>query len=160
MSNPSDVQIIKPPNTLMKAKTGRGRIKLDTKAIERADAAIKMIGNDFANWAQSDLDELDKALAAARKNPDQQEDYITEIFRRAMELKGQGGSFGYDLISQVGDSLKKFTDSRSEANPRDMEIIAAHVDAMRRVMVDNIKGDGGDVGRAIIDGLYKLTGST
>ncbi len=141
----------------MKAKIGNGRVKLDTKAIERADAAIKTIGNDFATWAQSDFDELDKALAAARKNPDQQEDYITEIVRRAMELKGQGGSFGYDLISQVGDSLKQFTDSRSEANPRDVEIIAAHVDAMRRVMVDNIKGDGGDVGRAIVDGLYKLT---
>ncbi len=141
----------------MKAKTGRGRGTLDTQAIERAEAAIKTIGDDFATWAQSDLDELDKALAAARKNPDQQEDYITEIFRRAMELKGQGGSFGYDLISQVGDSLKQFTDSRSEANPRDVEIIAAHVDAMRRVMVDNIKGDGGDVGRAIVDGLYKLT---
>ena len=74
-----------------------------------------------------------------------------------MELKGQGGSFGYDLISQVGDSLKKFTDSRSEANPRDVEIIAAHVDAMRVVMVEDIRGDGGDVGRAIVDGLYKLT---
>ncbi len=160
MSKQSDVQIIKPLNTLMKAKTGRGRVAPDTQAIERAEAAIKTIGDDFAISAQSDLDELDKALAAARTNPDQQEDYITEIFRRAMELKGQGGSFGYDLISQVGDSLKKFTDSRIEANPRDVEIIAAHVDAMRRVMVDNIKGDGGDVGRAIIDGLYKLTGST
>ncbi len=157
MSNRSDVQIIKPPNTLMKAKTGRGRVTPDTQAIERAEAAIKTIGDDFATWAQSDLDELDKALAAARKNPDQQEDYITEIFRRAMELKGQGGSFGYDLISQVGDSLKKFTDSRSEANPRDVEIIAAHVDAMRVVMVEDIKGDGGDVGRAIVDSLYKLT---
>ena len=157
MSNRPDVQVIKPPNTLMKAKTGHGPVKPDTQTIERAEAAIKTIGDDFANWAQSDLDELDKALAAARKNPDQQEDYITEIFRRAMDLKGQGGSFGYDLISQVGDSLKKFTDSRSNANPRDVEIIAAHVDAMRRVMVDNIKGDGGDVGRAIVDGLYKLT---
>ncbi len=160
MSNPSDVQITTSPNTLMKAKTGSGRIKPDMKAIERADAAIRTIGTDFANWAQSDLDELDRALAAARTTPDQQEHYITEIFRRAMELKSQGGSFGYDLISQVGDSLKQFTDSRSEANPRDVEIIAAHIDAMRVVMIEDIKGDGGDVGRAIIDGLYKLTSSS
>ena len=157
MSNRSDVHIFKPPNTLIKAKTGSGRVTLDTQAIQRAEAALKTIGDDFANWAPSDLDELDKALAAARTNPDRQEDYITEIFRRAMELKGQGGSFGYDLISQIGDSLKKFTDSRREANPRDVEIIAAHVDAMRVVMVEDIRGDGGDVGRAIVDGLYKLT---
>ncbi len=100
---------------------------------------------------------MDKALAAARSDPDRQEEYIMHIFRRVMELKGQGGSFGYDLISQVGDSLKKFTESRREASPRDVEIIAAHVQAMRVVMVEDIRGDGDDVGRAIVDGLYKLT---
>ncbi len=157
MSNRPDVQIIKPPNTLAKAKTGRGLVKPDTQAIQRAEAAIKKIGDDFSQWAQDDLDEMDKALAAARQNPGQQEEWIMQIFRRAMDLKGQGGSFGYDLISQIGDSLKKFTESRNDANPRDVEIIAAHVSAMRVVMVQDIKGDGGKVGRAIVDGLYKLT---
>ncbi len=157
MGHRSDVQIIKPPNTLMKAKTGGGRVTPDVQAIKRAEVAIKKIGEDFASWAQSDLDEMDQALAAAREDPGRQEEYIMRIFRRAMELKGQGGSFGYDLISQVGDSLKKFTESRREASPRDVEIIAAHVQAMRVVMADDIRGDGDEVGRAIVDGLYKLT---
>lgn len=157
MSDRSDVQIIKPPNNLLKAKTGTGKVKPDQQAIQRGEAAIKKIGENFPEWARSDLDEMEKALAAARENPDRQEDYIMQIFRRSMELKGQGGSFGYDLISQIGDSLKKFTESRNEANPRDVEIIAAHVAAMRVVMVQDIKGDGGKVGQAIVDGLYKLT---
>ena len=157
MSNRSDVEIINLPPNLLKAKLGSGKVKTDTHAIERAEAAIQKIGEDFPKWAQSDLDDMEKALAAARQNPEQQEDYIMQIFRRSMELKGQGGSFGYDLISQIGDSLKKFTDSRNEANPRDVEIIAAHVSAMRVVLVQGIKGDGGNVGRAIVDGLYKLT---
>ena len=74
-----------------------------------------------------------------------------------MDLTGLAGSFGYELISQVGNSLKKFTESRRDANPRDVEIIAAHVNAMRVVMVEDIKGDGGEIGRAIVAGLYKLT---
>ena len=153
MSNRSDVEIINLPHNLLKAKLGSGKVKTDTHAIERAETAIQKIGEDFPKWAQSDLDDMEKALAAARQNPEQQEDYIMQIFRRAMELKGQGGSFGYDLISQVGDSLKKFTESRREASPRDVEIIAAHVNAMRVVMVEDIKGDGGEVGRAIVDGF-------
>ncbi len=157
MSDRSDVQIIKPPNNLLKVKSGSGKVKPDTQAIQRAETAIKKIGEDFPKWAQRDLDDMEKALAAARQSPDQQEDYIMQIFRRSMELKGQGGSFGYSLISEIGDSLKKFTESRREANPRDVEIIAAHVSAMRVVMVQDIKGDGGDVGQAIVDGLYKLT---
>ncbi len=131
MSDRPDVQIIKRPNTLAKVKTGSGRVEPDGQAIQRAEAAIKKIGEDFSKWAPGDLEEMDKALAAARTDPDRQEEYIMQIFRRAMELKGQGGSFGYDLISQVGDSLKKFTESRSEASPRDVEIIAAHVNAKR-----------------------------
>ncbi len=157
MSNRPDVQIIKPPNTLAKVKTGSGRVKPDGQAIQRAEAAIKKIGEDFPTWALCDLEELDKALAAARIDPDRQEEYIIQIFRRAMDLTGLGGSFGYDLISQVGDSLKKFTESRSEASPRDVEIIAAHINAMRMVMDQDIRGDGGEVGRDIVDGLYKLT---
>lgn len=73
--------------------------------------------------------------------------------RRAIKLTGQGGSFIYDLILQIGDSLKQFTDGGSEANSHNVEIIAAHVDAMRRVMIDNIKDDVGDMARAIVDGL-------
>ncbi len=157
MADRSDVQIIKPPNNLLKAKTGSGKVKLDSQAIQRAESAIQKIGEDFPEWAQRDLDDMEKALAAARQNPDQLEDCIMQIFRRSMELKGQGGSFGYDLISQIGDSLKKFTESRNDANPRDVEIIAAHVSAMRVVMLQDIKGDGGNVGRAIVDGIYKLT---
>ena len=157
MSDRSDIQFIKPPNKLLKAKTGSGRIEPDTQTIQRAEGTIKKFGRDFPMWAKGDLDEMDQALAAARKYPDQQEDYIMQIFRRSMELKGLGGSFGYDLISQVCDSLKKFTDGRSEANPRDVEIIAAHVNAIGVVLAEDIRGDGGDVGRAIVDGVYKLT---
>ncbi len=157
MSDRPDVQIIKPPNTLLKAKTGRGEVKPDRKAIRRGEAAIEKVGQDFPKWAQGDFDEMDRALAAARKDPERQGEYLMQIFRISMELKGQGGSFGYTLISEIGDSLKKFTESRKEASPRDVEIIAAHVNAMRVVMVENIKGDGGEVGRAIVNGLHKLT---
>ena len=157
MSGRSDVQFIKPPSNLRKAKIGSGRAKPDTQAIQRAEAMIKKSGRDFHMWAQGDLDEIDQALAAARKYPDQQEECIKQIFRRSMELKALGGSFGYDLISQVGDSLKKYTESRSEANPRDVEIIDEHVNAIRVVLAEDIRGEGGDVGRAIVDSLYKLT---
>ena len=157
MSGRSDVQFIKPPNNMMKAKIGDGRVKLDSEAIQRAEARIKKSGRNFPMWAQGDLDGIDQALAAARKYPDQQEECIMQIFRRSMELKALGGSFGYDLISQVGDSLKKYTESRSEANPRDVEIIDAHVNAIRVVLAKDIRGEGGELGRAIVDSLYKLT---
>ena len=141
----------------LKAKIGRGWVKPDAQAIQRAERAIKKIGEDFPLWARNELDDMDKALIAARQDPDRQEDYIAQIFQRSMELKGHGGLSDYGLISQVSNSLKKFTESRSEASPRDVDIIEAHVNAMRVIMIEDTKGDGCEVGRAIVDGLYKLT---
>ena len=86
MSDRSDVEIIKPPNNLLKAKLCSGKVKPDTEAIQRAETAIKKIGEDFPKWAQSDLDDMEKALAAARQNPDQLEDYIMQICRRSMAV--------------------------------------------------------------------------
>ena len=83
MGHRSDVQIIKPPNTLEKAKTGRGRVTPDVQAIKRAEVAITKIGEDFASWAQSDLDEMDQALGADREDPGRQDEFIMRIFRRA-----------------------------------------------------------------------------
>ena len=46
---------------------------------------------------------------------------------------------------------------RDHADPRDIEIIAAHVNAMRTVLTKQISGEGKDVDREIIAVLRKLT---
>ena len=152
-----DVQIIKPPMNLKKAKVGKGPASFDYRAIERAEQAIDKFGDDINKWGLDDITEIDKALAKARREPDKQEEHIAHIFRRAMDLKGQGGSFGYDLITQIGDTLKRFTKNQQSASDRDVDIIAAHIDALRTVLTQNIRGDGGEVGQQIVAGLLKLT---
>lgn len=96
-------------------------------------------------------------MATARKHPNAHEENFRIIFYRAMDLHGQGELLGYPLITEIGESLMGYTEMCDHADPRDIEIIAAHVNAMRTVLTKQISGEGKDVDREIIAGLRKLT---
>lgn len=149
-------QFIRPPNSLAKAKTGTGKGVIDHEAIALAEAAIEQVGESFQEWASADLTAMEAALESLKSDPAQNDVQIREIYRRALDLKGQGGSFGYMLITEIGQLLKIFTEGLQTVGPRDVEIILAHIGAMKTVLDQGIRGDGGDVGRAIVAGLTKL----
>jgi hypothetical protein len=155
MSRPA-VQTITPPNPLEKAKTGDGPVKMDPNVLRKAEKAIGDLQGDYPTWAQKDIDGLREAITLARSDPDALPRAISDIYKCALDLKGQGGGFGYDLITSVGNLLTKFMEVRETVSPRDFEIICAHVDAMQAVIRQNIKGDGGKIGNQIVDGLSEL----
>jgi len=147
---------ITPPNPLRKARNGSGPVTVDPKVLKRAENAVEKLNGQFSHWAQQDIDVLRQSVEAAREKPDALRSAIPEIYKRALDLKGQGGGFGYDIITAVGDLLTKFMEGRTAISPRDFEIIEAHVDAMQAVIRGAIKGDGGEVGIGIVEGLREL----
>jgi len=149
-------ETITPPNPLDKAKTGDGPVKIDPNILRQAEEAVDELQADYASWAQKDIDGLREAVLSAQHDPKALERAISEIYKRALDLKGQGGGFGYDLITSIGDLLTKFMEARDKVSNRDFAIICAHIDAMQAVVREDIKGDGGKIGVQIVDGLSEL----
>jgi len=149
-------QTITPPNPLGKAKSGNGPVKIDPDVLRQAEQAVDDLQGDYPAWAQKDIDGLRAAITSARSDPKTLPLAISDIYKCALDLKGQGGGFGYDLITSIGDLLTKFMEERETVSSRDSEIICAHVDAMQAVIRQDIKGDGGKIGNQIVDGLSKL----
>lgn len=149
-------ETITPPNPLEKAKNGDGPVKIDPNVLRQAEEAVEELQDDYTSWAQTDIDGLREAVNSARDNPAELEAAIAEIYKRALDLKGQGGGFGYNLITSIGDLLTKFMEARAEISNRDFAIITAHIDAMQAVVREDIKGDGGKIGLQIVDGLSEL----
>ena len=152
----SDKEIINPPNTLKKAKIGIGPGKLDPKLLEKAENAITRMSEDYTRWANEDLVNLEAGLAKLRADDTDQAAELKDMFRMALDMKGQGGSFGYLLITAIADSLMKFIENRTEVKEFDLEVIAAHLGAMRAVFSNEVRDDGGPVGEQLMDGLFKL----
>lgn len=149
-------ETITPPNPLEKAKTGDGPVEIDPDILRQAEQAVEELQGDYAIWAQKDIDGLREAVVHAQQDPEALDAAIAEIYKRALDLKGQGGGFGYDLITSIGDLLTKFMEARDKISHRDFAIICAHIDAMQAVVREDIKGDGGKIGIQIVDGLSEL----
>ena len=156
MSDRSQAEMIQPPNTLAKAKTDAGRGHLSLDDLDRAERAMQQVGEGFQGLAIQELTAMEAALETMKSDPSQRAAQVREIFRRALDLKGQGASVGFVLISEIGQLLKTFTETLQNVRPRDIEIMLAHISAMKTVLARDIRGDGGEVGRAIVAGLYTL----
>src|ERR1044071_2384676 len=115
--------------------------------LARAQAAVDDLAKGYTTWARADVDRARQALDAALGDPPQRAKHVEELFRVAHDLKGQGASFGYPLVTKIADSLCKLTRDRKLAyQDRHLDLVRSHLDAAQLVLTKEIKGEGGQVG--------------
>lgn len=119
--------------------------EIDDAAWSRARSAIDKLKRAYVDeWAPASLDELERLLSLALSNPEESVAQLEAVYRLAHDLKGQGATFGYALVSDIGLSLCILTEDRAEATPAELQAMLAHVEAAREVLAREIE----DVGSA------------
>jgi hypothetical protein len=125
--------------------------------LARAQAAVADLAKSFAEQAVVDLGNCAAFLATARERPETRAESVREIYGIAHNLKGQGTSFGYPMITRIGQSLCQLTRRERDFSDADLGVIQAHLDAIRLILAKDIKGDGGEVGDKLAARLETLT---
>lgn len=144
-----------PHNLQTKAKVVVGRTP--EELFKLAEARVEKLKDEFVAILKKECDRLlDFIGKADAKDPAERAAGIKGLRRVSHELRGQGGTFGYPLVSQIGDSLVKYLDANEVFNEAEIKILRAHVDAIRAVSSADIKGDGGDIGRALMGELSRI----
>ncbi|MCB2106547.1 MAG: hypothetical protein KDE14_02545, partial [Rhodobacteraceae bacterium] len=72
--------------------------------------------------------------------------------------RGQGGTFGYPLITVFAKSLYDVTKPPCPHDDAMLEIVKAHIDTMRAVIREKIEGDGGEIGQQLFKMLKVAIG--
>ncbi len=127
---------------------GEGRM---SATLARAEAAVADLAKDYPRWALADVAKARAALAAAIEGPKARASHVEALFRVGHDLKGQGTSFGYPLITRIGHSLCTLTRDRAlEYEDKHLELAKAHLDAIDLVLTKGIKGEGGKIGADLI----------
>ena len=144
-------------------------VVIDPEIIEEAEDLIQEMAGDYSDWMSKALDQMTIAQAALvvpgsppgeddEEGEDEEEliaignrRFLSEISQAAHELRGQGGIFGYPLITSLGRSLFETTkDHQKELTANRLTLIGAHIDAIRTVFNNRIRGEGGEIGRALL----------
>jgi hypothetical protein len=110
------------------------------------------MADSYIEWATEDAARLAEAMTALSRSAGDVEN-LRPIFQIAHDMKGQGGSFGYQLITVIGDKLCRFVETLEKVGIAEMDVIRLHVESMQLVIAKRIKGDGGSDGATLLKGL-------
>ena len=115
------------------------------------------LADDYSDWVKETITDLvgahEEAQNSFGKAEEQMKGAREKINILAHELRGQGGIFGYPLISEFGKSLYNCTGNSARVTENLLEFVKAHIDGITAVINGNVKGDGGPVGKELLSSL-------
>lgn len=160
MAKTQPIKKIAPPDD-WKKKVIKGQ-GLNLRDIEvRADKAIETLQVDYIPLIRQELAVIDDAIAKARsKSAAEREEVLLNVHRVAHDIRGQAGTFGYQLITTIGGSLCSYIEDAEGMDSIQLKVIEIHADAMRAVVAGDIRGDGGKTGRQLLASMKQMVGKT
>ena len=130
-----------------------GRGEIPAEALEAAERALSKMSEDYPDWVKGLIGKLQEQHGRCVDTPEKRRDCFEQIALIAHDMKGQGGTFGYPLITAFADSLYGFTHSRGDVTDNQVELVKSHLDAMRAVIRGRVSGDGGEIGSQLTQTL-------
>jgi len=154
----SKIEIINPPNTLKSKIVVGGPGAVDPNTLERAEAVIAGMSDNYLKSVQDDMVRISSAFERLKNVAgDGSTQAIEEIFQISHDVKGQGGSFGYPLLTAIGNELCRLIEKMgNDIGSSEIEAVRIHIDAMKLVVSERMKGDGGKQGKTLLVGLQQM----
>ena len=159
MTKQQAVEMFMPPNTL-KAKVGgpSGGTSMDMAAIKRAEDAVGGLKAEFQDWVGEDIARLEQArekFAQLRSKK-----VAGELFRASHDIKGQASTFDFPLVARVAVSLCKLIEETKAIETLPLNLIDAHVQAIRVIFRDKIRDMSNPTAIALAEELEARTAET
>ena len=157
MENDVKPQVITPPAKLKEKVVAGGPGAVTPEVLEKAEAAISELTGNYLEWVEEDLGKIQEAYEALKPGVGAADNgALDRVFQVSHDIKGQGGSFGYGLMTALGDRLCRLIEGMDQVGENEIEVIKLHIDTMRLVIAKRIQGDGGTMGRKLIEGLDQV----
>lgn len=127
-----------------------------TPKSEKLDAGAASVISDlsekYPTWAMADVTKL-KLLhndAVSISGPARDKFVREDLYRVAHDIKGQGATFDYPLMTDVAAALCNFIKKQETFDANAMKYIKECTDDLELILNKKLKGDGGDLGTQIL----------
>lgn len=108
-----------------------------TKALNLSNELV----DAYQGWAVDDLQVLWEEYQSASSQDGNAKDHIRKLYDISHEIRGQGGSFGFPIISILGDSLCKYIGDQDTLDQNQLDVVGLHILAMKAVFRQGLKGE-------------------
>lgn len=82
-----------------------------------------------------------------------QKEMLELVFDESLQIKGSGGTIGYNVLSLIATTLNDFVYGRTRLSRTQFEILQLHIDAMYVVIANRITDNGGILEDQVLSGL-------
>ena len=165
MNKTADVQwpnyeVIEVENTLRtKALVPGNPADAITTATKRADRAVDQLSVEFPAWMRHESERLNEIRCAIADQGSSAE-RIDQLFTCAHDIKGQAQTFGYPVAGVIGKLLCDLIEHAPDPVKIPLPVIDQHVDTVRAIVKQDLKGEGNRQTSNIIQGLHVLGRAT
>lgn len=118
--------------------------------------AVVHLKQMYLTEAANDISVLEECIRKISDDRDSWQENRLQMREVTHNVKGQGSSFNYPLMTQVGQSLSLLLKSVDSLRPGSLELVKGHVEVMRTVIDKRIEGDGGKIGAKLVGRLEGL----
>lgn len=122
-------------------------------AIAQANANLAAMADDYVRWATKDLAHAVEQVKALKSDPDKEAQRIIELFKNLHNIKGHGGTFGYDLITAVAAIACNILRERKTISEDARAVLERCVQLMAITLDKRVRGRGGEKGAKLLDKL-------
>ncbi|WP_374655989.1 hypothetical protein [Dongia sp.] len=127
------------------------------RRLARAEAAVADLAKSYVGWASADVEKCGGQLATARETvAEARAAAVQELYAVAHNIKGQGTSFGFPLMTRIGNSLCRLTRGKRPFSDNELNVVQSHLDALSLVLAQGIRGDGGALGEKLAQRLEAM----
>ena len=132
-------------------KKGVSEMRQIQDEYEKAMAVLNDLAKDYLIWVQDDLKKLSDTYEAALKTKGAMRTdlIVQDLFRTVHDMKGQGATFGYDLITDIGNHLCRYIERFDVFEDAQMNAIKTHIDALNEIIQKQLIGAGGERGQEL-----------
>lgn len=110
--------------------------------MRRAEEAVAALQTRYLSVARSDLARLDEAARRLREPGEDCAAALHDLHRAAHDMKGQGATFNYPLVTEIAASLCRLVKGRTSSFDGLSQLVDSHIAALRIVLDHEMSGEG------------------
>lgn len=126
-------------------------LKLAPNVVKQLEKVVHDSRDKFTGDIAQRLETMRTALDADANVPENHPMLIRLISDGSREIKGAGGTVGFDLLTHIGKSLNDLVTDLETLSKRHVDICGLHIDAMYVVLANRITGSGGEIEAELVN---------